>query len=100
MSVLEAAAAGLPTVATDGSGTRETIQIDETGLLVPVGDAAALARAMTKIGKGHAARATPQNGRQCTPVCRRTVLFARHCCTMGTILSSDVRSSFPWFSLW
>jgi glycosyltransferase involved in cell wall biosynthesis len=49
ISVLEAAAHGLPAVVTDGPGTRETIQPDATGLIVPVGDAAALTRAMTQL---------------------------------------------------
>jgi glycosyltransferase involved in cell wall biosynthesis len=46
MSVLEAAAASLPVVATDGPGTREAMQAGATGLLVPVGDLAALSSAM------------------------------------------------------
>jgi glycosyltransferase involved in cell wall biosynthesis len=49
MSVLEASAATLPVVATDGPGTRETIQPGTTGLIVPVGDAAALTKAMAQI---------------------------------------------------
>jgi len=49
MGVLEAAAAGLPVVATDGAGTREALLPGETGLLVPVGDAAALSEAMAAI---------------------------------------------------
>jgi glycosyltransferase involved in cell wall biosynthesis len=49
VSVLEAAAAGLPVVATDGAGTREAILPGETGFLVPVGEAPALARAMEAI---------------------------------------------------
>ena len=49
ISVLEAAAHGLPAVVTDGPGTRETIQPGTTGLIVPVGDAAALARAMAEV---------------------------------------------------
>jgi glycosyltransferase involved in cell wall biosynthesis len=49
LGVLEAAAAGLPIVATDGSGTREAIRPGETGFVVPVGDVAALTHAMAKI---------------------------------------------------
>ena len=49
VSVLEASAAGLPIVATDGAGTRETLLPGETGLLVPVGDAAALSTAMAAV---------------------------------------------------
>jgi glycosyltransferase involved in cell wall biosynthesis len=49
MSVLEASAAGLPVVATDGAGTREAMIPGETGLIVPVGDSSALAAAMEAI---------------------------------------------------
>jgi len=49
VSVLEAEAARLPIVATDGAGTREAMLPGETGLLVPVGDVGALARAMAAI---------------------------------------------------
>jgi glycosyltransferase involved in cell wall biosynthesis len=49
MSVLEAAAAGLPTVATDGKGTCEAMRPGETGFVVPVGDVAALSEAMTRM---------------------------------------------------
>jgi len=49
VSVLEAAAAGLPVVATAGSGTAEAMQAGLTGLIVPVGDAAALNAAMARV---------------------------------------------------
>jgi glycosyltransferase involved in cell wall biosynthesis len=49
VSVLEASAAGLPVVATDGSGTREAMISDVTGLIVPVGNAMTLADAMSAI---------------------------------------------------
>jgi len=49
VSVLEAAASGLPVVATDGAGTREAMIPDETSLVVPVGNADALANAMSAI---------------------------------------------------
>jgi glycosyltransferase involved in cell wall biosynthesis len=51
LGILEAAAAGLPVVATDGAGTRETLLPGETGFLVPVGDAPALASAMETVMK-------------------------------------------------
>jgi glycosyltransferase involved in cell wall biosynthesis len=44
--LLEAAAAARPIVATDAGGSREIVRNGETGLLVPVGDAPALARAI------------------------------------------------------
>jgi glycosyltransferase involved in cell wall biosynthesis len=49
ISVLEASAAGLPVVATGGAGTSEAIQAGTTGLIVPVGDPAALAKAMAEV---------------------------------------------------
>jgi glycosyltransferase involved in cell wall biosynthesis len=49
MGVLEAGAAGLPVVATEGAGTREALVPGETGIVVPVGDAAALAEAMAAV---------------------------------------------------
>jgi glycosyltransferase involved in cell wall biosynthesis len=63
-AVLEAMAASLPIVASGVGGIRELIEHDRTGLLVPAGDAAALAarllRIMTEPGLagrlGHAAR--------------------------------------------
>jgi glycosyltransferase involved in cell wall biosynthesis len=59
MSVLEASAAGLPVVATDGPGTRETIQSGVTGLIVPVGDETALAQAMAEVMAMHPDRRNP-----------------------------------------
>lgn len=49
VSVLEASAAGLPVVATEGAGTREAMLPGETGLLVPVGDISALAKTMATV---------------------------------------------------
>ena len=49
MALVEAMAAGLPVVATDVSGTRGVMAGGETGLLVPPGDAAALARAIAAL---------------------------------------------------
>jgi glycosyltransferase involved in cell wall biosynthesis len=45
-AVLEAMAMGVPVVATDVGGVPELIMHGETGLLVPAGDPAALARAV------------------------------------------------------
>jgi glycosyltransferase involved in cell wall biosynthesis len=47
LSVLEAAANGLPVVATDGAGTREAMLSGETGWVVPVSDVSALAQTMS-----------------------------------------------------
>ncbi len=46
VSVLEAMATGRPIITTDAPGCRETIRHGQTGLMVPVGDADAVARAM------------------------------------------------------
>jgi glycosyltransferase involved in cell wall biosynthesis len=48
-SLLEAAACGRPMIATDTPGCREIAIRDETALTFPVGDAAALAEAMTRM---------------------------------------------------
>lgn len=44
--VIEGMAAGIPVVATDGGGVKETVVHGETGLLVPMGNAQALADAL------------------------------------------------------
>jgi glycosyltransferase involved in cell wall biosynthesis len=49
MVLLEAAAAGLPTVATRVGGNHEVVRDGETGFLVPPSDDAALAEAMLKL---------------------------------------------------
>lgn len=48
-SVVEASATGLPVVATDSAGTRESVVDGVTGLLVRRGDATALAAALTRL---------------------------------------------------
>ena len=69
ISVLEASAAALPIVVTDGAGTREALIPGTTGFLVPVGDSQALAEAMItlqrlspteRVTMGHAGRAFVQ----------------------------------------
>ncbi|HEV3470880.1 MAG TPA: glycosyltransferase family 4 protein [Pyrinomonadaceae bacterium] len=49
MAMVEAMAAGLPVVATATEGAREIVEHGETGLLVPVGDAPALAEAIASL---------------------------------------------------
>ena len=49
LALLEAAAAGLPIVATDIGGNRDVVRAGETGLLVPAGDPAALAAAIRRL---------------------------------------------------
>lgn len=48
-SIIEAMMTGLPVVATDIRGSREEVVPGETGLLVPVNDAAALAHALGRL---------------------------------------------------
>lgn len=48
-STLEAMACGLAVVTTDAPGCRETVRQGENGLLVPVGDAAALSAALASL---------------------------------------------------
>ncbi len=48
-SIIEAMMTGLPVVATDIRGSREEVVDGETGLLVPVRDAAALAKALNQL---------------------------------------------------
>ncbi|MBL4849520.1 MAG: glycosyltransferase family 4 protein [Planctomycetes bacterium] len=50
-SVLEALATGVPVVATDLPGTREQVRHEQEGLLVPVGDVAALSEAIARLLK-------------------------------------------------
>jgi glycosyltransferase involved in cell wall biosynthesis len=45
LTVIEAAACGLPTVASDRPGLRDSVRDGETGLLVPYGDERAMAAA-------------------------------------------------------
>jgi glycosyltransferase involved in cell wall biosynthesis len=56
-SIIEAMMTGLPVVATDIRGSREEVVHGETGLLVPAGDAAALALALGALAADPARRA-------------------------------------------
>jgi len=58
LSLLEAMAAGLPCVTTDTCGMRDVIVHERSGLLVPTGDAAALAQAISRLLDSPAKRAT------------------------------------------
>ena len=55
-SVIEAMMSGLPVVGTNIRGTREEVVPEETGLLTPVADAAALAAALNRLVNDAAAR--------------------------------------------
>jgi glycosyltransferase involved in cell wall biosynthesis len=50
-AVLEAQLAGLPVIASDVGGTRETMDVERTGLLVPPRDIAALAEAIRMLAE-------------------------------------------------
>jgi glycosyltransferase involved in cell wall biosynthesis len=47
--VLEAMAAGVPVIATDAGGTGEVVEHETTGLLIPIGDTAALKSAIERL---------------------------------------------------
>jgi L-malate glycosyltransferase len=49
IAMVEAMASGVPVVATMTAGAQEIIDVDKTGLLVPIGDAEALAEAICKL---------------------------------------------------
>jgi glycosyltransferase involved in cell wall biosynthesis len=57
-AVLEAAAAGLPIVATDAGGTAEILDGGRTGICVPIGDEAAIAEALGHLCDDPALRAS------------------------------------------
>ena len=57
LTVVEAAACGTPVVATDAPGLRDSVRRDETGLLVPFADDAAMADALIRILTDSALRA-------------------------------------------
>jgi glycosyltransferase involved in cell wall biosynthesis len=64
-SILEAMALGKPVVATEAGGNRELISDGETGLLVPLGDADALAHSVMKLlSNRSAAQEMGQKARQ------------------------------------
>jgi glycosyltransferase involved in cell wall biosynthesis len=64
-TIIEAMMSGLPVVATDIRGSREEVVANDTGLLVPARDAAALAKAFARLIKAHAeARAMGEAGRR------------------------------------
>lgn len=52
-STLEAMASGLAVITTDAPGCRDTVEVGVNGVLVPVGDAPALAAAMSQFCRAH-----------------------------------------------
>ena len=55
VSLIEAAAAGLPAVSTDAGGVREVVS-EDTGTVVPKGDPEALAAALVELARDPARR--------------------------------------------
>lgn len=66
--IVEGMAAELPVIATDGGGAREIIENGRTGLLVPMGDARALAEALRQL------LAEPERARRLAAAGREHVL--------------------------
>lgn len=56
MALLEGMAAGLPVIATEVAGTRQVVVSGESGMLVPPGDAAALAATISRLADDAAER--------------------------------------------
>jgi glycosyltransferase involved in cell wall biosynthesis len=71
VALLEAAASGLPAVATDAGGVREILGGGEAGLVVPPGDPDALAAAMERLA------ALPADGREQMSRAARATALAR-----------------------
>lgn len=79
-SILDAFAAGVPVVATAAGGIPEVVQDGESGLLCPVGDAAALARAAMQLLTDHALRTRLAGGAR-----RRLALFTKQAMAEKTL---------------
>lgn len=98
VSILEASAAGLPIVATSASGTSEAVLHGRTGLLVPVGDVAALSQAMATV------MAMPAAQRRAMGTCGRQFVAEHFSLTMianqWEQLYSDLLNSHPRPSRW
>jgi len=85
---LEAMSTGRAVITTDVPGCRETVRHDETGLLVPARDAAALAAAMTALGRDlERARRMGAAGRAFCKERYALDLVTRH--TVGLVLGKE-----------
>ena len=89
MALLEAQAAGLPVVAGDTGGVGDIVRHGETGLLVPVGDAAAFAEAvMSMLGDEDRLR---DMGERAAEVAEREHGLEAASATMGPVLEALVQ---------
>jgi glycosyltransferase involved in cell wall biosynthesis len=88
-AVLEAMAAGKPVAAFDSGGTGEMVVDGETGVLVPVGDVAALAGAFVRLGADHASREAL--GRAGAARARERFSLDRHVTRMEALLADVTR---------
>ena len=89
MALLEAQAAGLPAVAGDTGGVGDIVRHGETGLLVPVGDAAAFAEAvMSMLGDEDS---LGDMGRQAAEVAEREHSLEAASAAMGPVLEALVQ---------
>jgi glycosyltransferase involved in cell wall biosynthesis len=92
-SLLEAAAAGVPVIATSATGMGDVVMDGVTGLLVPPGDAGALVSALRKLldDRELAARMGAAGSRMVEEQYQSTVYLAR----LGAMLESMATESAP-----
>ena len=98
IAILEAMRAGLPVVASDVGGVREAVQPERTGLLVPRGDAGALADALeVLLADPRAARRWDKRVEQTLRVASaRIKCRPRSMCTGRLHLRRAARREAPW----
>jgi len=92
-SVIEAMMTGLPVVGTDIRGTREEIVAGETGALVPVHDAAALAAALARLAADPKLRAAwgATGRKRALSLYREDLVLGRQIEALGLRASSQAR---------
>ncbi|HEY3248027.1 MAG TPA: glycosyltransferase family 4 protein [bacterium] len=90
-SIIEAMASGLPVVATDIRGCREEVVAEQTGLLVPVKDAAALADALIRLlsEPALAARMGREGRRRAVEMFDERVVYARQLAVYEKLLAAS-----------
>ncbi len=89
-SLLEAAAAGVPIVATDVGGTAEFVSHEHTGLLVPPNDAPALASAIGRLAVDPSLRRSL--GAQANATVARSFTFGVQACAYQQVLRLLIQS--------